>query len=488
MKDNRFIQFLLIIGLLAFPIILSGQYYIDDMGRATRGYLWWGNDGRPASDFIMSNLIFSKNMIDTFPLPLIIGCVALSFSLFIFYKKNIGNGIIGVFISASYIISPSTPEILSYRFDALPLLISLSIPLIIISINTTSAIKEFLYGASLSCVVFCLYQASINLIVICFIVECTIRLSNGFGFKESMVKMFSRVLQLALAAIIYMKIILPATFSGNHSSNHPNVETGSIFDKIASNSMDYYTFLNYRFFHNNALLFIILVLSISLACSLLIIKNNKQEIINSFWPGIIATSYLLISPFIVIFFSMGVILTLENSMTYFSRLYIGLGGVSLYAGVCLSILFRGPISRYICLVMLVPLLYIYVYTYSFGAASMAQSEYTSTVISDIRSKTDEINFNYFVFSGKYLKSPILLNSEKNFPIFNFNIPNYFYNWYWPYKRFEIDGLTLPRQPSKDIVNESKENMCLSKVISKGKRFDLYIYKDVLIIDFDKSCK
>lgn len=134
------------------------------------------------------------------------------------------------------------------------------------------------------------------------------------------------------------------------------------------------------------------------------------------------------------------------------------------------------------------MLYLFVYIYSFGVASKAQSEYTSTIINDIRIKTDDLSFDYFVFAGRYAKSPVLINSEKNFPIFKFNIPNYFYNWYWPYKRFEMDGLTLKKQPSKDIVSESLSNMCSSRLVSKGKRFDLYLYKNVLIVDFDLSCK
>lgn len=488
MNNKSMLAIFLIVSFLILPILLAGQYYIDDMGRATRGYMWWGLDGRPASDFMMSKLMFSKNMVDIFPLPLIIGATALACSMYMFYLKYIKAGIGGVLIAACYMISPSTPEILSYRFDSLPLLLSISIPLIVISFKDQGKLIEFVVGSVLCCVVFCIYQASVNLLVICFIIECTARMWLGFGLAESLIRLALRAVQISVAAVVYMKLILPLTFSGDHSANHPAMESSNILTRVISNANEYYNFLDVRFFNGSLQIFILAVFVISFASSVFLILNARRNGVDSPVSIWLSSAFLALSPFVVVMFSLGVVLTLQNSMTYFSRLYLGIGGVSLYAAFCFHLLCKQFKLNMLTYAAAIPLLYLYVYVYSFGVASKAQSEYTSTIINDIRIKTDDLSFDYFVFAGRYAKSPVLINSEKNFPIFKFNIPNYFYNWYWPYKRFEMDGLTLKKQPSKDIVSESLSNMCSSRIVSKGKRFDLYLYKNVLIVDFDLSCK
>lgn len=98
-----------------------------------------------------------------------------------------------------------------------------------------------------------------------------------------------------------------------------------------------------------------------------------------------------------------------------------------------------------------------------------------------------MKFDYFVFNGPYAKSPILVNSENRYPIFKFNIPNYFYNWVWPYKRFELEGMNLYQPPSKELRMKAIDKKCETKHRINGRLYDLYLFENVLVIDFAKSC-
>ena len=185
---------------------------------------------------------------------------------------------------------------------------------------------------------------------------------------------------------------------------------------------------------------------------------------------------------------MASLLPLERAVPYFSRLYVGFGGLNLLLFYCVYTVTKNTTAKISISLLLIPIAYFTVYLYAFGAASKAQSEYTSVVMNDIKNSLKNNNFNYIAFNGAYAKSPVLMNSENNFPIFKFNIPNYFYNWAWPYIRFNFEGLYLPTIPDKDLVKNALIDMCSSKITINERLYDLHIVKDIAIVDFEKKCK
>ncbi|EEW1606727.1 glucosyltransferase domain-containing protein [Escherichia coli] len=101
MKKIKFKNYLIAILFFSLPIMLSSQYYIDDMGRAAKGYTRWGIDGRPVSDWLMQLLSFNHRLIDIFPLPLILSCLLMALTLYMFHKKYIVSG--GVISSSLWV-------------------------------------------------------------------------------------------------------------------------------------------------------------------------------------------------------------------------------------------------------------------------------------------------------------------------------------------------------------------------------------------------
>ncbi|WP_431614414.1 glucosyltransferase domain-containing protein [Enterobacter hormaechei] len=486
MKTIKYKDYLIAILFLSLPIFLSSQYYIDDMGRATKGYTRWGVDGRPVSDWLMQLLSFNHRLIDIFPLPLILSCSLIALALYMFHKKYIVSGGIYFIVSLGYVLTPSLPEILSYRFDVLPMCVSLCAPLLLINANKNDYKLDFLLSLATVIVVFCTYQPSINLYIFCSIIQFMHTIEHRNEHKYALMLAASRILALALSAFLYLKIILPNTFSGSHNSSHPGIDGGGLFSNAVNNLTAYYNFVDRFFFHGMAAIYFLAVTCLILLCCIKLAKKKKgtQKSVS-----LIFTYLALVSlPFVSLIATMGSLLPLESAVPYFSRLYVGFGGLNLLVFYCVYVLTKNTQAKYLILLLLIPLTYFAVYIYAFGAASKAQSEYSSVIINDIKHSLRGIDYNYIAFNGAYAKSPVLLNSENNFPIFKFNIPNYFYNWSWPYNRFNFEGLYLPRVPDKDTVKNALSEMCTSSFTRNERLFDLHIVKDIAIVDFDKKCK
>ncbi|ELZ7843916.1 glucosyltransferase domain-containing protein [Escherichia coli] len=486
MKKIKFKNYLIAILFFSLPIMLSSQYYIDDMGRAAKGYTRWGIDGRPVSDWLMQLLSFNHRLIDIFPLPLILSCLLMALTLYMFHKKYIVSGGVFFLVPLGYILSPSLPEMLSYRFDVLPMTLSLCAPLLLISKTNNNYKIDFLLSIVTTTIVFCTYQPSINLYVFCCIIQFLYVLDSEKKHADALKIITTRVFALAVSAIVYMKVILPNTFSGIHSANHPGVVDGNLLATALTNINVYYNFLNYFFFHEHAAIYFTVICCVVLSCCIKIVLKYKGTKINASLVFVYLTLSLL--PFASIIATMASLLPLENAVPYFSRLYVGIGGLNLLCFYCFYLLTKDSLAKVLMYLTIIPITYFAVYIYAFGAASKAQSEYTSVVINDIKNSLNGVNFNYIVFNGQLAKSPILLNSQNNFPIFKYNIPNYFFNWYWPYNRFTLEGLYLPNLPSKEMVDNSLINMYKSKLTVNSRLYNLHIVNDVAVVDFDRKCK
>ena len=112
--------------LYVLPILLANTHYIDDLNRTIEGYAW-DHDGRYGSSFLMHLLSFQiETVFSLFPYSTIISACLVSLSGFIIsYSLGVRNKIPLVLGSVLLTTCPFILEIFLYRFDCLP--ISLSI-------------------------------------------------------------------------------------------------------------------------------------------------------------------------------------------------------------------------------------------------------------------------------------------------------------------------------------------------------------------------
>ncbi|HGN0025760.1 TPA: glucosyltransferase domain-containing protein [Proteus mirabilis] len=480
---KQIILYFIILLLISFPILLANTYYVDDMGRAAIGYTNWGIDGRPFSDLLMILLNFNTHIVDLYPLPLFIGLLFISVSLFIIHRKLINKtDPFSVLLPLTYIISPALSEVLSYRFDSLPMLASIAAPTLILLVNSSKAyIRIFLYTIII-CITYSTYQASINLLILISICEFI----NRFNKKNKpLVFLFEIFISFIIGAIFYLKIILPTFFGGNHGGNHPMLANGDFISSFLLNINKYYSFLNKNVFGEHAYLFFITYVVVMLLCMLFLVKRSFNKNINF----LISTLVMLIIPFISIFFCVGALLFLKSSIPYFTRIYVGFGGVIFLLFYSLSLLEIKLVSIVSLIASAIISMYTVVYLYAYGNALSVQDKYTTSIINEIKFLSVNWEYSNIAFTGKQMKPNMLINSEKNFPLLKYSVPQYFNNFYWPYRRILMENLSLRRPANANNVSSyAIKNMCNADDYIRGKNFNLYLVGETIVVDSDKKCK
>jgi len=125
-KKYRFpLLFLISISLLyVFPILLANVYYVDDMRRSTTG-VGWDYDGRIFATFLMKKLTGGGGISDFFPYSIIFSAILIALA------GHIISCILGLEKNNKYklsalilLINPFFLENLSYRWDSIPMAIS----------------------------------------------------------------------------------------------------------------------------------------------------------------------------------------------------------------------------------------------------------------------------------------------------------------------------------------------------------------------------
>lgn len=469
---------------LVLPIIIANVYYSDDINRSINGYTMWGIDGRPLSDNLMTILNFNSHLSDTAPLPLLLAVTILALALGIFFKNTLNADKRYIFLPISFLISPFIIEPLSYRFDSLTISASIFFAFAFISIETKNKIVSFLLKTGFIVSVFSFYQPSINIALTLMSVELFINMKfqkhASYILKSLVVKLFS----LIIGSVIYMKVVLPLTHSGDNTSNHPGI-SDNIFARTLSNASAYYQFFcdNVVLNYGKALLLSSLIVSIALSMVICIkyyrVNKGKIDIIVSI-IGIIATPLTFIA-------SMITLLLLENPLVTFARVYIGINGLVLFIFTLIFLTLKSTrLSNYI---LFIPAMYIASFSFSYGNALRMQNVTNMHVVEVIKQALKETPDNSvkILFNGDAPKSPVLINSEKNYPLLKTIVLNYFYNWFGAYTYMKLNGVN---QDYPDFSSKSTTSFisgyCNSEVIYSSSSIKIYKDADNVMVDFQKN--
>ncbi|WP_016857086.1 glucosyltransferase domain-containing protein [Candidatus Williamhamiltonella defendens] len=127
MKDNKNMIFYLVLTLIyIFPLILANVYYLDDMHRAMAGYGWSDSyDGRILSTLLMQMLSLNTTIGNLFPYPTILSALIFTTSGYFTCKiSGIEDQKKIKICSFIPLVSPFILQNLSFRYDCLPMSIS----------------------------------------------------------------------------------------------------------------------------------------------------------------------------------------------------------------------------------------------------------------------------------------------------------------------------------------------------------------------------
>jgi len=485
---NNIKFYLLSLILLVTPIILANVYYIDDIGRSILGYTFWGTDGRPLADYIMSALMFNVRMVDIAPLPLLISCLLLSVAFYIFHKKFLHTNKFSNFIPLAFLLNPFLMEIFSYRFDSLTINSAIFLCFAFISVNIKHSCYNPLFKTLLTIGIFSLYQPVINTLVVFLVIE----LLHGMEKKKTPVMVFKQsalsLISLILGASLYLKVVLPLTLASGDEPNHPRI-AGDVIDKVISNGLAYLDFINKNIAPEPVGKFVFpLAGAISLTFAIILAYRyyNAKKSKSGLAISLLAIIAMMLAPI----GALSSLLLLENPLTNFARVYIGISAYMLLLFFSMTIVFKDKIITSIIVAVL--FLYVLVFSFAYGNALKSQDALDKNLVQSIKVETKGIDYNvsYIVFNGSPPLSKVLSNTEINFPLIRTLVITYFGNWMWAYQYMVINGLTQ-KDPGygTEIVNSSIIHFCEFELVSVTQDFEIYKKDSVLVINFEKNfCK
>ena len=187
-------HFFVVITALVYilPILLANVYYADDMFRAESGYGWDG-DGRIFANLLIHIISFGNGIVSIFPFSLLLSALFFSIAGMVSsYVLLDDDPKLRFFYSLIFITSPFLLENLAFKFDSLPMAIS-----VLLAVSPYLIKNKYAFSAcSIVCltIVLGLYQTSAMLyfgVALCLMIKKCMRNEEAIDFKLSFITIFS---------------------------------------------------------------------------------------------------------------------------------------------------------------------------------------------------------------------------------------------------------------------------------------------------------
>lgn len=485
-EDRRriLLYVLILIALYTMPILMADRYYIDDLGRSARGYYGGSSNGRPMADLIMFLIGFGGINVDLSPLPMMIAVVVFSVSSvhFVTSVKKDHGVYYSVLLPISIIINPFILENLSYKYDVVTMIVSMSSILIAYS-GFNNNKTTYLFGTFFALISLLCYQAAIGLFASLAIFEFIFVTYNNSIEKKTLKACFllasSRFFQLLTAIILY-KLIISVFFphDGNdyaikHSEIIPFTHDGL---EILLNNL--YNFFKMTTTYLSSVPFPILVLMTLLTIGSLIYIAVKTWNVKSSY-GMVASAVIITSPLLVYLFSIAHLLLLKHPVVE-PRVLISFSAITLMP-FYLSFT-HGKLKRVSTCLLALFVAFSYTYSYAYGNALKSVKSYEDYVSMSISTDIKKIDpdAKLLIQTSGFMDYPpqAMLTIEK-YPSIKKLLPRYLNNnWSWAFHQLRRFGIkNNPAWITSDKVKDLK-NMNL---LVNRNDYEISSNKEVLLI-------
>jgi len=465
-------------------ILLSGRFYIDDLGRSLYGYTNWGYDGRPLSDFIMSALSFGTPILDLSPLYQILSMAALSFSLAAYGKKYFhGKDFIVSSVALFFFIStPFYIENLSYKYDSLPMALSLSA--IIIPFSLRFGKVQF---AALLIGVICslsLYQASLSLFLILSAIDIVFILTRE-KIENKIRLLLKRAICYASAFIFafafYKLVITKISSGGGYAQQHSaliSINNSFIHDFMnnLNRIIDWFFIPLYK---SAEMIFDLYAALIWISIAIISSRSYKATCSRVFC--FLCITLLLLLSFTASFIHISIL----KEPVFATRVLISFTGFVLFSSFLIVHAFK---SRTITLLLFFPFfLLTLVFSYSYANASNEQDKVDSLLSRNIQYDVSRLNqdFKYVTIKGVMPSAESKRLVSNKFPIMNSLIPIYMNgDWAWGAMMLKHYGLNFEKKSYAELKQST--DICSSAPLINSQVYSLYGFGNTLLISFDKK--
>ncbi|MBT1800745.1 glucosyltransferase domain-containing protein [Enterobacter kobei] len=463
--------------LYILPIILADRMYGDDILRSQQGYTNWDINGRPLADLMMKGLfLFGDNIADISPLPLILGVILFSASSLYYARTNLSefspytSAVIMFFIIAN----PFFLENLSYKFDSLPMLVSVAV-LFIPFFHFKSGVSWFAASVSAILVSLCIYQASIGFFVALSIIEFMrgVFVSNASKFSE-LKRASLRLTQLLIAYAIYSPISKHYVW-GSYNIKHSEIvgfNKEGIVD-AANNAVMYLGKISLMASQAKWIVCAVLVAVVfyTLRITITSIKNNGYS---AFFNAFIIT----FSPVILLFVSFAHLSLLKYPVTD-NRVLVSFSGVMLFAAI--SSMSISKSKQTLPVIAFILCLFPFVFSFSYGSALKYQAEYDKVLSSELAREISIIDpdakAKVFIL-GTQPSSVQRANIIKRFPAIETLVPLYYSGGWWGTFMIHMYGVKNEFTGTKDL-----DQVCDMKLRYRNQTFSLFSLENKIVVSF-----
>ena len=477
-----------IAGLITlFPLLLTIDLYIDDIGRAMDGNRGWVKVGRPLADALVEWLNFGRPATAVAPLHTIVAIALLSaVGVACARVYGIRSPFWTAIASLPLMAQPYALQAMSYGFDSLFMATALvSSVMAAILVHLRNSWRTVLVALLLQLVSFNLYQPAANGFLVMTGCLCV---ASALGLLDRHWQMLSQRWRLLTSVVIYAggyglyRLVFSLFYEhklNGYAAGASRLKSldGSLIFKVGVSAFEPFQFLVKDFSYLPVLIpFLLLFLSYTI----LVIQWRSLPVLLSAAAGILMV--LLLAP--------GGMLLLNDSFARHPRVLIYFGPfltsilLQLFA---LSAHLKRPAWR-LGVLPLVWLMVVMSYAYGHAFAEQARFEQgrLSRIIgaaSVLRANDSDQHLRYLMVKGTMPRSPLLQNTIRKFPLIDRLIPPLLEgDQNFSYQQLELHGLDMKKRNLDDMQNDlptsctpSVETICTSEFsLYKFSRDTLYL--------------
>lgn len=472
--DYKYITIISIFSFLyVFPIINSQVYYIDDLGRILTGRDW-SHDVRTAAGIAHKLFALSDSVINFYPYSTILSAFLLIFCLYFIgievleISKN--KAMLAAILS---LCSPFFLENLTYRYDALPMTLSLIIPLI--PFFTISRKGAFLLLSILSIFISLSFFQVGSLSYFSFFII--------YIYKQIISREWYEIKKLIPLLVLVILSYLIGYFLYKHlhqflGYNFPDRGTIILsFKEISLYYERWKTFKNSLLYGlNKEIIFAFIFFSI------IIFSFKAKENISYIIEGLVFFIFILLLVFIVSLPNLFIEKPWWNSRTKINYIFVLYFYFLFVGSLSASSKFFKLIFKLICTLSLVNSLFL---VSAYGQSLSNHQRFSNYLANNISNYILSKKYKNLVIIGKIPMAPQNKILHKEYPILNSISPRYErQGWVWGVRNFTpFRPMHWPKRRT-----EIENNYCDYKVIYENFYLKVRDFKDILILDFtSKDC-
>ncbi|MDR2426859.1 MAG: glucosyltransferase domain-containing protein [Endomicrobium sp.] len=480
--DRGFVICCIMVFLYILPIIIANVPYMDDYARTVVPH-YWNGDSRFLSGILYKMFSVNGKLAVFAPWGLIISSFILCASAYLLAKKfNSQNNLVSIFAVIYLFSSPFLLQPLSFQFDVLPMLFSLIFCLWIFLTPNKSILLVIISTFIFTFCCLLTYQTSIGAIFILIFTEIIIIIKNKENPKTALKLFLTRICSFISAVTLWYFTI----YNSSRFVNKDIVHSSNLFISLFGRIKDIGNSLSKWKPYNDFTLIILCLLFIAFCIAVIVFAVNtfsKKTLLLRSWESRICKVILVVSPFIILFtalFGVNAVQTFTMDPRHFFPF-----AIFLFVIIFFVLTFYNGILRYIFIFLsIIPLFYSFGLSYSYSNALSYLEKYNRLIANSLMDVVHDDREIFIIFNGPIKYQKKIDNIGKAYPL----IYTLCGRWMCgggtgvlPYYGFNIN-VKLDKRETNKVLEHINE----AELVAKHYYYNLLRYKDVYIVDFDKT--